>query len=104
MKTLQVNLIEHANGSASKSTSSFEPESSSKPGLLRMYLDTLSYKTRERLELINITKDLNEVIRKNGLKAGFLHRSLHQRIPTGPARRHQIFRRTHGRPHGLLAA
>jgi len=39
---------------------------------LQMYLDTISYKTRERLELINITKDLNEVVKKNGLKAGFL--------------------------------
>jgi secondary thiamine-phosphate synthase enzyme len=39
---------------------------------LQMCLETLCYKTRERLELINITKDLNEVVRKNGLKAGFL--------------------------------
>jgi secondary thiamine-phosphate synthase enzyme len=45
---------------------------------LQMYLETLCYKTRERLELINITHDLNEVIRKNGLKAGFvLVQSLH---------------------------
>jgi secondary thiamine-phosphate synthase enzyme len=47
-------------------------------GGLQMYLETLCYKTRERLELINITHDLNEVIRKNGLKAGFvLVQSLH---------------------------
>jgi secondary thiamine-phosphate synthase enzyme len=47
-------------------------------GGLQMYLETLCYKTRERLELINITSDLNEVIRKNGLKAGFvLVQSLH---------------------------
>ena len=26
---------------------------------LQMYLETLCYKTRERLELINITRDLN---------------------------------------------
>src|SRR5579863_7391378 len=39
---------------------------------LQMCLETLCYKTRERLELINITRDLNEVVRKNGLKAGFL--------------------------------
>jgi len=39
---------------------------------LQVCLETLCYKTRERLELINITKDLNEVVRKNGLKAGFL--------------------------------
>lgn len=39
---------------------------------LQMCLETLCYKTRERLELINITKDLNEVVKKNGLKAGFL--------------------------------
>lgn len=47
-------------------------------GGIQMYLETLCYKTRERLELINITHDLNEVIRKNGLKAGFvLVQSLH---------------------------
>jgi secondary thiamine-phosphate synthase enzyme len=39
---------------------------------LQMYLETIIYKTRERLELINITKDLNELIRKRGLKAGFV--------------------------------
>jgi secondary thiamine-phosphate synthase enzyme len=39
---------------------------------LQMCLETLCYKTRERLELINITRDLNEVVRKHGLKAGFL--------------------------------
>src|ERR1700676_2540217 len=45
---------------------------------LQLYLETILYKTRERLELINITKDLNEVVRKHGLKAGFiLVQSLH---------------------------
>ena len=39
---------------------------------LQMYLETLAYKTRERLELINITRDLNELIRKRGMKAGFI--------------------------------
>src|SRR6202140_2265759 len=39
---------------------------------LQLYLETILYKTRERLELINITKDLNEVVRKHGLKAGFI--------------------------------
>ncbi len=39
---------------------------------LQMYLETIIYKTRERLELINITRDLNELVRKHGLKAGFL--------------------------------
>jgi secondary thiamine-phosphate synthase enzyme len=39
---------------------------------LQMYLETMVYKTRERLELINITRDLNEVVKKHGLKAGFL--------------------------------
>jgi secondary thiamine-phosphate synthase enzyme len=47
-------------------------------GALEMYLETLCYKTRERLELINITRDLNEVVRRHGLKAGFvLVQSLH---------------------------
>jgi secondary thiamine-phosphate synthase enzyme len=45
---------------------------------LQMYLETLIYKTRERLELINITRDLNELIRKRGLQAGFvIVQSLH---------------------------
>ena len=45
---------------------------------LQMYLETIYYSTRERLELINITKDLNEVVHKHGLKAGFvLVQSLH---------------------------
>ena len=39
---------------------------------LQLYLETIMYKTRERLELINITRDLNEVVRKHGLKAGFV--------------------------------
>lgn len=39
---------------------------------LQLYLDTMVYKTRERLELINITRDLNEVVKKHGMKAGFL--------------------------------
>ena len=39
---------------------------------MQMYLETLIYKTRERLDLINITRDLNELIRKRGLKAGFI--------------------------------
>jgi len=48
------------------------------PGSLQMYLETLCYKTRERLELINITRDLNEIVHKHGLKAGFvLVQSLH---------------------------
>ena len=45
---------------------------------LQLHLDTILYKTRERLELINITRDLNEVIRKHGLRAGFvIVQSLH---------------------------
>jgi secondary thiamine-phosphate synthase enzyme len=47
-------------------------------GSLQMYLETISYKTRERLELINITRDVNEVVKKYGLKAGFVMvQSLH---------------------------
>jgi len=45
---------------------------------LQLYLETILYKTRERLELINITRDLNDVVRKHGLKAGFvIVQSLH---------------------------
>ena len=45
---------------------------------LQMYLETMIYKTRERLELINITRDLNEMIKHRGWKAGFvIVQSLH---------------------------
>src|SRR5437660_12914844 len=45
---------------------------------LQLYLETIIYKTRERLELINISRDLNEVARQHGLKAGLLiGQSLH---------------------------
>lgn len=45
---------------------------------LQYYIETILYTTRERLELINITRDVNEVIRRNGLKAGFvIIQSLH---------------------------
>ena len=70
MKILELNQPAPVNGSKPA------PEKS-KPGI-QMYLDTLCYQTRERLELINISKDLNEVIRKNGMKAGLiLVQSLH---------------------------
>jgi secondary thiamine-phosphate synthase enzyme len=46
--------------------------------MLQLYLETIFYKTRERLELINITRDLNEIVRRHGLKAGFvIVQSLH---------------------------
>jgi secondary thiamine-phosphate synthase enzyme len=38
----------------------------------QLCLETLIYKTRERLELINITRDLNELVRRRGLKAGLI--------------------------------
>lgn len=45
---------------------------------LQYYLETIIYKTRERLELINITRDINDVIQRNGLKAGLvIVQSLH---------------------------
>ena len=48
------------------------------PPSLQMYLETIYYKTRERLELINITRDVNEVVKKHGMKAGFVMvQSLH---------------------------
>jgi secondary thiamine-phosphate synthase enzyme len=54
-------------------------ESKARPAAaLQLYLETISYKTRERLELINITRDVNEVVKKYGLKAGFVMiQSLH---------------------------
>jgi len=54
-----------------------EREQRSAPSL-QLYLETMLYKTRERTELINITQDLNEVVRKHGLRAGFvIVQSLH---------------------------
>jgi secondary thiamine-phosphate synthase enzyme len=39
---------------------------------LQLYLETVVYQTRERLELINITRDLNEIVKKHGLKGGMI--------------------------------
>src|SRR5947209_12946616 len=45
---------------------------------LQLYLETIIYKTRERLERINITRDLKKIVRKHGRKAGFeIVQSLH---------------------------
>jgi secondary thiamine-phosphate synthase enzyme len=61
-----------------KPNSETKPSAESRPASLQMYLETLIYKTRERLELINITKDVNEIVQKHGLRAGFvLVQSLH---------------------------
>jgi secondary thiamine-phosphate synthase enzyme len=65
MKTLELNPAKLASENAQQNG-------------LQMRLETLVYETRERLELFDITKDLNEVIRKNGMKAGLiLVQSLH---------------------------
>ncbi|HEV2289138.1 MAG TPA: secondary thiamine-phosphate synthase enzyme YjbQ [Candidatus Acidoferrales bacterium] len=49
-----------------------------RPAFLQVALETIVYKTRERLELINITKDVNEIVKKHGFRAGFvLVQSLH---------------------------
>src|SRR6201988_5193946 len=58
------------------------PEVRPKAAALQMYLETICYKTRYRRELINITKDLNDVVRKHGLKAVFV---LVQSLHTTPA-------------------
>ncbi len=39
---------------------------------LQLYLETRIYSSRKHLELINITHDLNAIVRKHGLKAGYL--------------------------------
>ena len=71
MKTLELDSTNRGNGSK------HVLEENRKDGL-QIYLETLCYKTRERLELINITKDLSEVVRKNRMKAGIvLVQSLH---------------------------
>lgn len=64
---------------AKKADENPEKNPGAKPSAsLQLYLETIIYRTRERLELINITRDLNEIIRKNGLKAGFvIVQSLH---------------------------
>ena len=53
-------------------------ESEKSLAALQLKLETVVYKTRERLELINITKDVNEIVKKHGLRAGLvLVQSLH---------------------------
>jgi secondary thiamine-phosphate synthase enzyme len=70
MKTLELNPPLEVNGA--------KPTPEKNRTGIQMQLQTLCYQTRERLELINISKDLNEVIRKNGMKAGLiLVQSLH---------------------------
>jgi secondary thiamine-phosphate synthase enzyme len=39
---------------------------------LQLYLETLIYTSSANLELINITHDLNGLVRKHGLKAGYV--------------------------------
>ena len=103
MKTLELNPPLEVNGA--------KPTPEKNRTGIQMHLQTLCYQTRERLELINISKDLNEVIRKNGMKAGLiLVQSLHtttavfiNEFQAGPARRYQIFPGAPGRADGLLA-
>jgi secondary thiamine-phosphate synthase enzyme len=55
-----------------------ESRAEARPAFLQVVLETIVYKTRERLELINITKDVNEIVKKHGFRAGFvLVQSLH---------------------------
>jgi secondary thiamine-phosphate synthase enzyme len=64
--------------SATKTEGEAAPASKARSASLQMYLETIIYKTRERLELINITKDVNEIVKKHGFRAGFvLVQSLH---------------------------
>jgi secondary thiamine-phosphate synthase enzyme len=58
--------------SAVKTESEAKPSGKSRPASLQMYLETIIYKTRDRLELINITKDVNEIVKKHGFRAGFV--------------------------------
>jgi len=39
---------------------------------LQLYIETLIYRSRKHLELINITQDVNDIVRKHGLKAGYV--------------------------------
>jgi len=55
-----------------------EKESENGSGGVQFRVETLAYKSRERMELINITRDLNEIVKKQGLKAGMvIVQSLH---------------------------
>ncbi len=40
--------------------------------VVQLALDSILYRTRERLELINITRDLNDLVRRHGMKAGLV--------------------------------
>ena len=55
-----------------------ESKKAAPPAPVQMRMETIGYETRERLELINITRDLNEMVRKHGMNAGLvLVQSLH---------------------------
>ena len=55
-----------------------ETEKEKPAGGVQFKIETLAYKSRERLELINITRDLNEIVKRQGLKAGMvIVQSLH---------------------------
>lgn len=50
-----------------------QPSADDKPHAgLQLRLETIYYKTRERLQLINITRDINDVLKKHGMKAGIV--------------------------------
>ena len=64
--------------STTKAMKIVESKKAAPPAPVQMCMETIGYETRERLELINITRDLNEMVRKHGMKAGLvLVQSLH---------------------------
>ncbi len=62
------------NASGKAVGSSREPERiPTTPGDLRIYQDTLTFQTSDRLELINITGQVNELVEKSGIRRGFVN-------------------------------
>ncbi len=43
------------------------------PGDLRIYQHTLKFQTSDRLELVNITGRINELVEKSGIRRGFVN-------------------------------
>ncbi|MBI3698397.1 MAG: YjbQ family protein [Acidobacteria bacterium] len=48
------------------------------PGALRLFVRILDWITQDRVQLINITERINEIVRKSGIRDGMVHlQSLH---------------------------
>ncbi len=55
-----------------------EQTAEASPGALRLFVRILDWITQDRVQLINITDRINEIVRKSGIRDGMVHlQSLH---------------------------